>query len=226
MLNEKDLSAFQARLSFWPHLTAAQRKVLLSGTQPLRFASGQSVFCKEAECLGVLLLRKGCLRVYITSEEGREVTLYRLEPGDICILSASCILENIYFDVFIEAETDCELFQINAAAFAHLSAENLHVELFSYKLATDRFSEVMWVFQQILFTSFDKRLAAFLLDEAAKNPAGEVRMTHEQIAKYLGTAREVVSRMLKYFSDEGLVTRSRGGITLTDKAQLFALVKR
>ena len=83
----------------------------------------------------------------------------------------------------------------------------------------------MWVMQQILFMSMDKRLAVFLLDETAKNGTDTVKLTHEQIAKYMGSAREVVSRMLKYFAAEGLVSVSRGGIRLIDKSRLRDLVR-
>lgn len=224
MIKQEELNLFKTRLSFLDHLTPRQNALLLSGTEEVHYEKGQYIHCAEERCIGVLLIRQGSVRVYITSEEGREVTLYRLSAGDICILSASCVLDNIDFDVFVDAETDCDLLQINSMTFARLAAENVYVELFSYKLTTERFSDVMWVMQQILFTSFDKRLAAFLLEEAQKNGSPEVHMTHEQIARYLGTAREVVSRMLKYFSREGYVTLSRGGILITDLKSLRALL--
>ena len=91
-------------------------------------------------------------------------------------------------------------------------------------MATERFSDVMWAMQQILFMSFDKRLAIFLLDESSALHSDELRITHEQIAKLMGSAREVVTRMLKYFSSEGYVTLSRGTVTLTDKAGLKKLL--
>ncbi len=78
----------------------------------------------------------------------------------------------------------------------------------------------MWAMQQILFMSFDKRLAIFLIDELAKTGGDTVRLTHEQIAKYMGSAREVVTRMLKYFANEGIVTLSRGAVTVTDREKL------
>lgn len=223
MLNQEDLDLLCSALPFWDHLDPSQRELLASGAEPVRFSKGQVIHCGENQCIGVLLIKHGMIRTYITSVEGREVTLYRLESGDICILSASCVLQAIDFDVSVDAETDCEVLRICSHVFSRLTSENVYVELFGYKLATERFSDVMWVMQQILFTSFDKRLAAFLLDEALKNHQDTVSMTHEQIARYLGTAREVVSRMLKYFSKEGLVALSRGDITLLDKNRLRSL---
>jgi CRP/FNR family transcriptional regulator len=159
------------------------------------------------------------------SEEGREITLYRLQEGDVCVLSASCVLSTITFDVHVDAEVDSEVLLVHASVFAELSRQNVYVEKFSYQLATERFSDVMWTMQQVLFMSFDKRLAIFLLDEMNKAEEDTIRLTHEQIAKYVGTAREVVTRMLKYFSGEGIVSLSRGGIKILDKKKLRSLTE-
>jgi CRP/FNR family transcriptional regulator len=224
MINREKIDLLSTCLPFWKQLNQSQKDLLISTAKYMHFSKGQALHFGENDCIGVLIIKHGMIRTYITSEEGREVTLYRLEDHDICILSASCVLQTIDFDVFIEAETDCEIIQINSLIFSRLSSENVYVELFSYKLATERFSDVMWAMQQILFTSFDQRLAAFLLEESSKNNSSHINMTHEQIAKYLGTAREVVSRMLKYFSKEGYVTLSRGGITIIDKKLLHSVL--
>lgn len=220
MLNNNDLSTLKNSLPFWEKLTKTQQALLAENTNAAHFPQGQSLYNGETQCIGVLVVKNGSIRIYITSEEGREVTLYRLESGDICILSASCVLQSIDFDVSVDAETDCDILQVSSIAFSKLMSENVYAELFSYKMATERFSDVMWAMQQMLFTSLDKRLAAFLLDECTKNKRDDIRMTHEQLAKYLGSAREVVSRMLNYFAKEGYVTLSRGTITVVDKARL------
>ena len=152
------------------------------------------------------------------------MTLYRLFPGDICILSASCVLEAITFDVFIDAEEDTDVLLINSAVFHQIAEQNIYVKCFGYELATTRFSDVMWAMQQILFMGADKRLAIFLSDEIAKTGSDRIKMTHEQIARYMGTAREVVSRMLKYFAGEGIVALSRGEIRIVDKEKLHKLI--
>ena len=97
------------------------------------------------------------------------------------------------------------------------------MKIFALEAAMTTFSDVMWVMQQILFMSFDRRLAIFLLDEASKTGSELIHLTHEQIAKDMGSAREVVSRMLKYFSTEGMVELSRGGVKLLDKQKLRRL---
>jgi CRP/FNR family transcriptional regulator len=154
------------------------------------------------------------------SEDGREVTVYRVPKGEICALSASCAINSITFDLFIDADDDTELMIINMIFFRKLMDSNIWFKNFIYELISARFSDVMWIMQQILFSSFDKRLAVFLLDEF--DSAGEdiLKMTHEQIAKYVGSAREVVSRMLKYFEREEIVQLSRGGIKLIDRKAL------
>ena len=174
-----------------------------------------------------MLIKKGALRVYLLSEEGKEVTLYREYQGDICVLSASCILDQITFDVHIDAVSDSYIYKTSANIFDKLCKENIYVDNFTNKKVIDRFSDVMWAMQQILFMSMDKRLAIFLWDEIASQSAQErpkLHYTHEQIAKYTGSAREVISRMLKYFSDEGIVTVSRGDITIINKPKLRSII--
>ena len=184
----------------------------------------ENVHGGENDCVGVIIVKSGGLRSYILSEDGREITLYRLFSGDICILSASCIINSITFDVHIDAEMDSELLIINNAVFAKLAEENVYVENFSLKETAGRFSDVMWTVEQILFMSFDKRLAWFLLDEASRTKSDEIPLTHDQIARYIGSAREVVSRMLRYFVGEGLVEQYRGGIKIVDKKRLREMI--
>ena len=176
-----------------------------------------------SECSGVILVRSGSLRLYIMSEEGKDITLYRLQKGDLCMLSASCVLSAVTFEVFVDAEEDSECCVISGPAFAAVSQRNPDIKIFALEAAVSRFSDVMWVMQQILFMSMDKRLAIFLSDEAARTGSSTIVLTHGQIAKYMGSAREVVSRMLKYFANEGIVKVSRGGVTILDKKRLRKL---
>ena len=184
------------------------------------FRKNTPVHNTDEECLGLLLLKSGQMRIYMLSEDGREVTLYRLFQGDTCVLSASCVLDAIAFDVMIHAEEDTEALLIPLSVFRKLQEDNIYVEAFAYQMATERFSEVMWTMQQILFLRADQRLAIFLWDEMSKGKKQILQYTHEQIARYIGSAREVVSRMLKYFSEEGIVELSRGRIKIIDKEKL------
>ena len=155
------------------------------------------------------------------SEDGKEITLYRLFPGDMCILSASCVFNSLTFDVFVDSEENSECVIVGGCAFENVSRRMPDVRIFALEAALGRFSDVMWIMQQILFMSMDKRLAIFLLDEASKTGSDIIKLTHEQIAKYMGSAREVVTRMIKYFTSEGLISSSRSeGIKLLNKDRL------
>lgn len=215
----------QRHFPFWSGLSPAEQDLLLSHSSPAVFRRGETLHGSGNDCLGVILVENGTLRAYMLSDEGREITLYRLYPGDTCVLMASCVLDYITFEVHMDAESDTQALIVSPGAFARLSEHNLAVENFSYKLAAERFSDVMWAMQQILFMSFDRRLAIFLVDELSKTKGDTIRMTHEQVAKYVGSAREVVSRMLKYFAEEGIVSLSRGGIKILDREKLRRLTR-
>lgn len=219
-MTEQNRKYLEERLTFWNQITKEEQEILIQNTAVVKYTQGQNIYDAQQECIGVLLIKRGELRTYILSEEGKEVTLYRLSDDDVCILSASCILKNITFDVHVDAEKDTEVLLINSSVFSGLSQKNIYVEAFSLRLTADRFSDVMWAMEQILFMSFDRRLAIFLLDEMAKMGTDTLPFTHEQIAKYVGSAREVVSRMLKYFAKEGMVELSRGSIKIVDRQKL------
>ncbi|MBQ8276035.1 MAG: Crp/Fnr family transcriptional regulator [Clostridia bacterium] len=215
-------SLYAKHFPFWGELGEADRATLCRSTAAVAYPRGTTIH-DGTDCTGVIIVRTGCLRLYMLSEEGKEITLYRLFPGDICMLSASCVLQSITFDVIVSAEEDSECLVIGGCAFAELTERVPAAKIFALESTVSRFSDVMWVMQQILFMSMDRRLAIFLLDEVSKQGGDTVKLTHEQIAKYMGSAREVVSRMLKYFAAEGMVEASRGGVTLLDKPRLRRL---
>lgn len=223
MLSNHDLQYIPQALTFWDKLNESQKNLLLNNITPVHYDKGTRIHSGENDCIGVILIKKGELRIYILSDEGKEITLYRLHDGEICVLSASCILDNITFDVHVDAEVDSEVLLIDSALYQQLCRQNIFAENFTDKLVIDSFSDVMWAMEQILFMSFDKRLAIFLSDEINRNQSDTVELTHEQIAKYIGSAREVVSRMLKYFVQEGIVELSRKGVRVIDKKKLKEL---
>ena len=211
---------FESAFPFWENLSQHDKDTFLRSSMKFEYKRGRTIHDGN-DCTGVILVKSGSLRLYMLSDEGKEVTLYRLFPGDTCILSASCVLHTLTFDVLIDAEEDSECVVVGGCAYEGVWQRSDEVKIFTYETALSRFSDVMWVMQQILFMSLDKRLAIFLLDEVSKTGSETVKLTHEQIAKYMGSAREVVSRMLKYFVSEGLVTVSRSeGIKILDKKRL------
>ena len=220
MENKELIPLFESAFPFWSSLSEWDQKTFLLSSYEVKYSRGTTVH-DGGECTGVILVKSGSLRLYMLSEDGKEITLYRLFPDDICILSASCVLHTLTFDVLIDAEEDSECVVVGGCAYEGVWQRSDEVKIFTYETALSRFSDVMWVMQQILFMSMDKRLAIFLLDEISKTGGDSVKLTHEQIAKYMGSAREVVSRMLKYFASEGIVSVSRSeGIKILDKKRL------
>ncbi len=215
-------STYSDVFPFWNEISEREKEFICNHSTDIVYKKGTTIH-DSTECSGVIFVQSGCLRVYMMSDEGKDITLYRLYKGDMCMLSASCVLSSITFDVLIDAEEDSECYVINGPAFMKISNDNPKVKIFSLETAVSRFSDVMWVMQQILFMSMDKRLAIFLLDESSRTGSDFIALTHEQIAKYIGSAREVVSRMLKYFVNEDIVKSSRKGITIIDKQRLRAL---
>jgi CRP/FNR family transcriptional regulator len=218
-------AALKDNIACWDKLTEAQQETLIENTAAIHYHRKESIHNVAMDCFGVLIVLSGTLRIYINSPDGREVTLYRLQTGNICLLAATCILKSITFDVYIDAVTDCEIVRTNSSAFSSVMKKNVYLEAFTYREAVDRFSDAVWALQQILFLSFDKRLALFLLHESKTSNSLTINMTHEQIARFLGSAREVVTRMLKYFSTEGLVTLSRGKVNITSLKGLEKLTR-
>ena len=195
---------------------AVRRKVL----------QGSVVHRGGMDCLGLLVIRSGQLRAFISSDEGREITIYRLFERDTCLFSASCIMQNIQFDITISAEKDTEFWIIPPAFYKELMARDVEVANYTNDLMASRFTELMWLVEQIMWKSFDKRLAKFLLEEYYLEGEPEtLKITHEIIAGHLGTAREVVTRMLKYFQTEGMVKLTRGSIAIIDEVRLGDLAE-
>lgn len=209
----------------WDKLTPAQQQALAENAMLRTVPKGTVVHNGSADCIGFLLMHTGQLRVYILSDEGREVTLYRLFPRDFCLLSASCILRGLQYDVTIEAEKDTQFWQIPAQRYKQLMEESAPVANYTNEVIAARFSDVMWLIEQILWKSLDKRLAGFLVEESALENGTLLKITHETIGRHLGSPREVVTRMLRYFQDEGLVKLSRGSVELLDVDRLRAVAE-
>ena len=214
---------FQNSFPIWNQLTKNQQDRLLGSLMTSRVSKGTVVHNGSADCTGLLLLKSGQLRAYILSDEGREITLYRLFDMDMCLFSASCIMRSIQFEIIIEAEKDTELWIIPADVYKNIMNESAPAANYTNELMASRFSDVMWLIEQIMWKSLDKRVAAFLLEEAAFEESHELKITHEVIANHLGSHREVITRMLRYFQNEGMVRLSRGMVAVLDEKKLRAL---
>jgi len=207
----------------WDKLTGAERTLLEQSAVRRSAPKGTLLHNGSADCVGVFLICSGQLRAFILSDEGKEITIYRLFERDLCLFSASCMMRSIQFDVTIEAEKDSELWVIPTDVYKKLMDTSAVVANYTNQVMASRFSEVMWLVEQVMWKSFDRRLASFLLEESTLDGSDTLRITHDRIAAHMGTAREVVTRMLRYFQEEGMVNLTRGAIELKDKKRLQEL---
>ena len=224
MQYEKYSSIYKEHFPFWKELSENDREYICKNSATKNYNKGNNIY-NGSDAGGVIYLKKGCLRVYMISEDGKEMTLMRIHENDFCILSASFIAEPISFDVFVDAEIDSECYYINGDAFERINNKYPQARIFALETTVESFSNMMWILQQILFLSLDKRLAIFLLDEINRTQTDTVMLTHSLIAKYMGSAREAVSRMLKYFENEGIVELSRRGVKIVNKIRLRELTQ-
>ena len=214
---------FQDYFPIWDKLEPAQQDRLLDNLVARKVEKGTVIHNGSMDCTGLLVVESGQLRAYILSDEGREITLYRLFDRDICLLSASCMIRSIRFDVTVVAEKDTRLWIIPAEVYKGVMESSAPAANFTNELMATRFTDVMWLIEQIMWKSLDKRLAAFLLEEAAIEGSNELKITHEAIANHMGSHREVITRMLRYFQGEGLVRLSRGMVAILDEERLKGL---
>lgn len=208
--------------SFWPHLSPEDQQRVREQALTAHFSAGQAVKMGSCNCIGPLFVVRGILRVYLLSQDGREATIYRLRQNDACMLSASCVLSAITFDVQIDAETDCDLIIIPTSLFSDLMSHNLYVENYVYRSSTERLSDLIQAVERMFFLTLRQRVAAFLIDESSSTGSDHVTLTQEQLAKAIGSAREAVSRILKQLSSNGSIEVSRGGIRILNKSLLYA----
>lgn len=222
----KDLckEIYSKKFPFWDTLDTKDQNHICDSSIIKNFNKGLTIY-DGSDDGGVILLNKGSLRVYIISDAEKELTLMRIHEGEICIFSASFINDPITFDIFVDAEEDCECYFICNETFKYINDKYPKAKEYALETTLDCFCYMMWIMQEILFMSMDKRLARFLLDEINRTEIDTVMLTHSLIAKYMGSAREVVSRMLKYFENEGIVELSRKGVKVIDKKRLYSIAQ-
>ena len=212
-------------LPIWSKLTLEEQRKIEESSAFMTVPAGEHIHDGTKECTGLLLVASGQLRAYVLSESGREITLYRLLEQDICLFSASCMIRSIQFNITVAAEKDTSFWLIPTEIYKSLMEKSPAISNYTNEVMASRMSDVMWLMEQVMWQSFDKRLAGFLLEESRLDDSNTISITHETIANHMGTAREVVTRMLKYFQSEGLVSLSRGTVTLTDISRLETLAE-
>ncbi len=213
-------------LPFWKDLNITQKQSLIQGSRTVKYNAGDLIYSPAKDCLGMLFVQKGVLHTYLISEDGRRVNIYRLRDGDVSILSMSCILPTITFDVEIEAETDCQLLLLPTSILASLRKENIYVENYMYKIITETFSSTIEVIKQLMFMTLEQRVVTFLIDESVAEKASEIKITQEQLANTIGSAREAVARVLKQLASRGIIEIHRGRISIENKTELYNIIEQ
>ena len=230
------------QLPFWKNLSQEEKDRTLSLSVIREYEKGNILHATDGDCLGLAMVLSGSVRAYMMSEEGREITLYHIHDGEWDVLTASCIMYQITFDTQMVIEEESRILIVPTTALARLKEENIYVRSFIYEALTERFSDVMWTIQQILFYGIDQRVAAYLVHRAEeqgyslsdaggiKGSAGDaggddpvIMVTHEEIAREINTAREVVARIVKHFINDGLVETGRGKVKIKDPRRIYEL---
>lgn len=207
-------------LPVWDKLNKSQQDTLKNSAVKRKFKKTEILHNESADCTGLILVISGQLRAFTISDDGREITMYRLFERDICLFSASCIMNSIQFDITIAAEKDSEVLVIPSEVYKSIMEVSAPLANYTNEVMASRFSDVMWLIDQVMWKSFDKRLAEFILNESDIEGTDILKITHETIGNHLGNPREVVTRMLKYFVNERLILLSRGTIEIIDKVGL------
>lgn len=205
---------------FWDTLGKADQREIAAQSRVMAFEDGAFVQGGKRGCAGVLFVLSGGLRAFLLSESGREITLFRLGAGECCVLAAACIMPMVSVEITINAKGPAEVLMVDSTCFANVAARNVELEAFMYRQSTERLSDVLRVMQHALFADANTRLATFLLGEMEREGTCELRITHEEIARHVGTAREVVTRSLKQLAAGGVVRMSRGVIVIVDPSSL------
>lgn len=195
-------------------LPPAVRDAVIPRLQAVQVPAGTVLFDDHQACEGFPFVVRGSIRVIKASASGRELPLYRVAPGETCVISSSCLLGHEDYNARGIAETDTELVLLPKAVFDALLAEPAF-RSFVFHLFADRIADLMHLIEEVAFHKLDQRLAALLLGKGRL-----LHTTHQHLADELGSVREIVSRLLKGFAAQGLVKLSREQIEIVDAAGL------
>lgn len=207
-----------SRFPFFPYMSDADKKLLHDSIKISRLIRGRIMTGDNNRCLGILMVISGRLRLFRLSEKGREMTLYRIGAGELCLLSGVCALGSIEYHFSIEAERSSTLAIIPPETFKELLYRSEPFMSYVFGELAKKLILSIETIEMLLFSSIEERILVFLQNKA--NAQGEVRTTHEKMAVELGTSREVITRQLQKISERGLVRLERG-LIIVDKSLFF-----
>lgn len=213
-------SIFEHAFPFWGELSEGQRQDVRRHAAENLCPKGTQLHFGGGECAGVQIIVSGRARVFITSPAGGDITLFRLLDGDVSILSAACMLNGMDVELDMELETDAVICTIPKKVYRKLYDESGSVKDYTMEMISEKFSDIMWLFHQFVFSNVASRVAGALLSHRGLTGSDSLAVTHEVIARDAGTAREVVTRILKQFQTDGLVKLTRGRVEILDAARL------
>ena len=199
-------------------LSTEQLAAICRAAALLKLPAGTQVFTEKQNCLGFPLILAGTIKVVKNTAAGRELLLYRVEPGGSCIITSSCLLAHSTYSARGIAETPLSLLLLPVPLFEKLIAENCLFRDFVFHLFGDRIAELLQLVEEVAFQRLDQRLAKLLLAKG-----GAIHATHQALAEELGSVREIVSRLLKGFAAQGVVALGREQISVIDREKLKQL---
>lgn len=206
----------------FPMLTGGLLKAFTHHSERMEFAKGEQLYEQGFPCPFVPFIVSGMVRVFKIGESGREITLYRVRPGQVCILSTTCSVSDKQYPAIAEAEEPSVVYVVPGGAFRRMLHVHVPLQDFIFDVMSERLVEMMTVVEEVAFWRVDLRLANRLLEETEPPNPPEVKTTHAQLAIELGSAREVVSRILKEFERRGFVKLVRGMVAIMGREELTA----
>ncbi len=215
----------QKYLPFFKQTASDERQKLCANTFITTYQKGVNIHGGDGTCTGPMVVLEGYVRAYLLTENGREVTLRIFGQGEWCMLASSCVIPSVNIDAVIDAESKCKVLSICGKVYAETAKQNIYAENFALAESIKLFSDMAQITRRMMM-SIDKRVALFLLEESEKTNDHTIPVTHEKIAQHIGSAREVVSRMLKLFSEQGITELFRGEVKILDKQKLKQLAEK
>jgi CRP/FNR family transcriptional regulator len=222
-MEDSSLRRLMEAFPFFEKADEALKREIVEHASFVRIPAGEYIFFEGDECSQLALIIEGSVRVYKSAESGHEITLYRLGRGDSCILTASCIYAQSNFPAVAVTEDDVEAAVVPAPVFRRWVNEYPAWREYLFSLLSKRLGDVMATIEEVAFRRMDLRIAEFLL-RSLTDDTNRVERTHQDIARELGTSREVVSRILKHMESKKMVLLHRGCVEITDEGMLKKMI--
>lgn len=211
------------QLPFWDHLSSDERALVSERSFIRTFSANQLISNTDNSCTDIVFIVRGGIRTGLISDEGKEITLFRVGSGECCVTTASCVIKQISFDTLVTTTEESTLLIVPASLCEHLTANNIYVKAFMLEAEAERYSQVVHVLQQMLFKRLDQRVASYLIERAQACGSPELKITQDELARDINSAREAVTRVLHRLAADGLVEVKRGRILILNENGLRQL---